>query len=148
MSSASSASKISARTVVDLARKIMASSSRPEIWSLLPRLTKTLDRTSQAHDDGWTSASVPRPSSHSSHYPSTTRVRNTTERFPWVAAEYERILHSATVESRSQEQRRDVNLDDGTGPPLSPANATYGETPPATVSTLLNLLTHHNASLC
>jgi len=129
-----SSSAINCSTVLKLARQIIDSSSRPQIRSLLVELTDKLTITSQAHY----------PSASSVSSCSTTTIPKTTKRYPWVSNTFKQLQSASEVTlPPSSTTRSSTN----TNPPLSFANATYGETPPATISTILNILSEYNGAI-
>lgn len=146
----------SSSTVVKLlANKIINSSSRPEIRSLFVELTQTLNTTSEAH--------------YNSAIKKSQLNATPTKRSPFVVAAYEQILQDAYESEdyspnakhlltkkhhkRRMERENRVTFHSLTGvdnkneeqkPKLSISNATYGETPPDTISSLLHLLSNHH----
>ena len=142
-------SSTAAKVVKQLANKIINAPSQPEIRSLFVELTQTLNTTSKAH---YTSALV---KSQLNATP--------TKRFPRVLDAYNEMLKRADdynkhdlnqmLHKRQMMQQgtdsfrgdhhgeKDVQ---GKAKLLSTSNATYGETPPKTISSLINLLSNHH----
>jgi len=140
-------SSAATKVVKQLAKKIINSSKKPEIRSLFVELTQTLNTTSEAH---YISAL------NKSQLNATPTIR-----FPIVQDAFNQILKDANEyedDSNQQHHKRqmekdrenrhsssDVNdEDEEQKPKLSTSNATYGETPPTTISSLLNLLSNHH----
>ena len=133
-----------AKVVKQLANKIINSSSRPEIRSLFADLTQTLNTTSNAH--------------YNSALEKSQLSAIPTKRFPFVLNAYNQILklaeeyeddsnqkhHKRMVQQETDSFRGNGEKDEEEKPKLSTSNATYGETPPETISSLLNLLSNHH----
>eukprot|EP00984_Skeletonema_dohrnii_P005195 scaffold1823_cov150-Skeletonema_dohrnii-CCMP3373.AAC.1 len=140
-------SSAATKVVKQLANKIINSSKKPEIRSLFVELTQTLNTTSEAH--------------YVSALKKSQLNVTQTKRFPIVQDAFYQILKDANEyedDSNQQHHKRqmekdrenrhsssDVNDEDEVQKPkLSTSNATYGETPPKTISSLLNLLSNHH----
>lgn len=131
-------SSAAAKVVKQIANKIInSSSSRPEIRSAFAELTQTLNTTSAAHYN----AALERSQ----------RNAIPTKRFPFVLDAYNQILTRADAYEHGSNQKHNKRIHEGEGneaakPKLSTSNATYGETPPETISSLLNILSNHHNS--
>jgi len=136
-----------AKVVKQLANKIINSSTKPEIRSLFVELTQTLNITSEAHYIAALNKS---------------QLNVTpTIRFPIVVNAFNQILKDANEyedDSNQQQHKKQMEKDrenrhsasevkdedEEQEPKLSTSNATYGETPPTTISSLLHLLSNHH----
>eukprot|EP00985_Skeletonema_marinoi_P008302 scaffold3729_cov86-Skeletonema_marinoi.AAC.3 len=122
---------------------------KPEIRSLFVELTQTLNTTSEAH--------------YISAVNKSQLNVTQTKRFPIVQDAFNQILKDANKyedDSNQQHHKRQLDRknritfhsltrvddeDEEQKPKLSTSNATYGETPPTTISSLLQLLSNHHS---